>query len=204
MTRRRRAGAHSSDSALSQALAAFVRSDTDARSLTDELRSTPTVASRERDHTDTHCPEVLLPLRGPRSDSWPSLPAPTGGVGPVSAPTRAGARALRLACGSSVLTDVLRQLALAVRVSGRGLPRRGNGWSSRTGFFFRAAVRPSVHGPGPQLPRSDTAKSCVPLLPLASPRRQHGHNHNPLLPTTSDQTRRPAELKHISKRRKRN
>ena len=51
----------SSDSAPSQARAAYVRSDTDVRSLTDELRSTH-CGTLDGAHTDTHCAVVLLPV----------------------------------------------------------------------------------------------------------------------------------------------
>ena len=152
-----------------------------------------------RDHTDTHCPEVLLPRCGPRSDSWPSLPA-LGRVGPVSALTHAGARALRLACGSSVLTDVLRQLALAVRVSGLGLPWCGNGRSSRAGFRFAVETL----GSRTRSAASPVRRGKVVRPSAAAARSTARPQPQPLLPTTSDQTRRPAELKHISKRRKRN
>ena len=100
-----------------------------------------------------------------RFDSRPSLSA-SGQIRTRVCPlTYASARAPRLACGSSVLTDVLRQLALRCVCLGRGTwALRGNGWCSRPGIYVRGYGRVPLGSrtPDQRFPGWIRRKQCVP------------------------------------------
>lgn len=134
-----------------------------------------------------------LPLRRLLPPLSPSFSGPprAGEGRPPSGPHESGA-----AAGGRLHVSVL----TALRV--RRFPCGGTLQRGSEGLAFGTEVR---HGCGPGSPlsrvgalgrRTTTAELAVSLRP-----RSHAQMHST---TTSDQTRQPAEFKHITKRRKRN